>query len=59
MSYCVDKNLMFQQNLERYSVTIVILNCIISKIAEIKTFMPSFKLQVDKLQKHKPYLINK
>lgn len=54
----IDKNLMFQQNLSQYPITIVVLNCITSKIEELITFIPSFKLQVDKLQKHQAYLID-
>ena len=69
MTYCVenkfdvlltiDKNLMHQQNLDKYPVTIVVLNCFTSKIEELITFLPSFKLQVAALQKHKAYIINK
>ena len=69
MSYCVenrfdilftiDKSLLFQHNLEKYSVTVVILNSLSSKIEELITFLPSFKSQVDKLQKYQAYLINK
>lgn len=69
MTYCVenkfdilltiDKNLMQQQNLDKYPATIVVLNCLTSKIEELITFLPSFKLQVDALQKYKAYLIDK
>src|SRR4051794_27563450 len=69
MTYCVensfvilltiDKNLMFQQNLDKYPITIVVLNSLTSKIEELVTFLPSFKLQVDKLQKHQAYIIDK
>ena len=69
MSYCVenefdilltiDKNLMHQQNLDKYPVTIVVLNCLTSKIEELITFLPSFKLQVEALQKNKAYIIDK
>ena len=69
MTYCVenksdvlltiDKNLMHQQNLDKYPVTIVVLNCFTSKIEELITFLPSFKLQVAALQKHKAYIIDK
>jgi hypothetical protein len=55
----IDKNLVFQQNLEQYPLTIVILNCQTSKIEELVTFLPSFKSQVNKLQKHKVYIIDK
>ena len=69
MTYCVenefdilltiDKNLMYQQHLDKYPVTIVVLNCFTSKIEELITFLPSFKLQVNTLQKHKAYVIDK
>ena len=69
MTYCVenkfdvlltiDKNLMHQQNLDKYPVTIVVLNCFTSKIEELITFLPSFKLQVAALQIHKAYIIDK
>jgi hypothetical protein len=69
MTYCVennfeilitiDKNLMFQQNAKRYSVTIVVLNCLTSKIEELVTFLPSFKAQINKLEKHRAYIIDK
>ncbi len=50
---------MFQQNLNAYPVTIVLLNSLSSKIEELVTFLPSFKLQLDKLQKHQSYIIDK
>lgn len=69
MSYCVDnhfdilltidKNLMHQQNLDQYPVTIVVINCLTSKIEELITFLPSFKLQIGNLQKHQAYIIDK
>jgi len=69
MTYCVenkfdilltiDKNLLHQQNIEKYPVTIVVLNCFTSKIEELITFLPSLKLQLGELQKHKAYIIHK
>ncbi len=69
MTYCsengfdilltIDKNLMFQQNLDKYPVAIVVLNCANSKIEELVEFLPSFKLQVNDLEKHKAYIIDK
>jgi len=55
----IDKNLMYQQNLEKYPVTIVVLNCSTSKIEELITFLPSFKSRVGKLEKQKAYIIDK
>lgn len=69
MAYCtennfdilltIDKNLMFQQNLEKYPVTIVVLNSFTSKIEELVTFLPSFKSKVNELEKYKAYIIDK
>jgi predicted nuclease of predicted toxin-antitoxin system len=69
MTYCsenqfdilltIDKNLMFQQNLDRYPVTIAVLNCTTSKIDKLLTFLPSFFSQLNEFAKHKAYLINK
>ena len=68
MAYCsdnnfdvlptIDKNLMFQQNLEKYPVTIVVFNCLSSKIEELVLFIPSFEKQINFFQKHKAYLID-
>lgn len=69
MAYCVDnafdilltidKHLMNQQNLEKYNLTIAVLNCSSGKIEELVIFLPSYKIQIDKFQKHKAYLIEK
>ena len=69
MTYCVenkfdilltiDKNFIHQQNLDKYPVTIVVLNCFTSKIEELITFLPFFKSQIDTFQKHKAYIIDK
>ena len=69
MAYCVennfdilltiDKNLMFQQNLDKYPITIAVLNCFTSKIEELIMFLPAFKAQVDILEKCKAYIIEK
>ncbi len=55
----IDKNLMFQQNLEKYAISIVVLNSPSSKIEDLVLFVPSIKLQLDNLEKHKAYLIDK
>jgi predicted nuclease of predicted toxin-antitoxin system len=69
MTYCsengfdilltIDKNLMFQQNLEKYPITIIVLNSNTSKLEELITFLPSFKLQVNNFEKNKAYIIDK
>lgn len=55
----IDKNLMFQQNLDKYKLTIAVLNSPTSKIEQLILFIPSFKTQVEKFEKKKAYLIEK
>ncbi len=55
----IDKNLMYQQNLEKYPLTIVVLNSFTSKIEELVTFIPSFKQQIGTLEKSRAYIIYK
>lgn len=55
----IDKNLIFQQNLEKYSLTIAVLDSSTSKIEELVLFIPSLKSKVDKLEKYKAYIIAK
>jgi predicted nuclease of predicted toxin-antitoxin system len=53
----IDKNLMFQQNLDQYPITIVILNSRTSKVEELVNFIPSLKSQIINFQKRKAYII--
>ena len=67
MEFCVDnefdillttdKNLMFQQNLDKYPLTIVVLESFSSKIEKLSVFIPTFKLQLPELQKNQAYII--
>ena len=67
MEFCVDnefdillttdKNLMFQQNLDKYPLTIVVLDSFSSKIEKLSVFIPTFKLQLPELQKNQVYII--
>jgi len=55
----IDKNLMFQQNLDKFELMIVILNAVTSKIEELVLFISSFKAQITGFEKYKAYLIEK
>lgn len=55
----IDMNLLFQQNLSKYRLSIVVLNSLTSKIDELILFIPSFKSQVDVFEKSKAYIIEK
>jgi hypothetical protein len=55
----IDKNLQFQQNLDKYPITIVVLNCFSSTVQGLVTFLTDFNQQIEQFEKHKAYLINK
>lgn len=55
----IDKNLQFQQNLDKYPVSVVVLNSFTSKIDELLLFLPSLKAQLAQFEKYRAYLINK
>jgi len=69
MAYCVgnnfdilltiDKNLIFQQNLDKYPLSIVVLDSTTSKIEELVTFLPSFKQRISTLEKHTACIIRR
>ena len=47
----IDKNLMCQQNLNKYGVIVAILNSYTSKVEEFVTILPVFKAQVNSFEK--------
>jgi len=53
----IDKNMMYQQNLEKHAISIAVLNVSTSKLDELVLFLPSFLKQVHHFEKHKAYLI--
>lgn len=55
----IDKNLQYQQNLDRYPVTIVVLNCFTSTVKDLVSFLPAFRKLLPELQKHRAYIIDK
>ena len=55
----IDKNLQHQQNLDKYSITIVILNSYTSKVEELIEFLPEFEAQLPTYQKHNAYQIRR
>jgi len=55
----IDKNMMYQQNLEKYPITIVVLNTLTSKLEELIIFIPSFLNQIYSFEKKKAYIIEK
>jgi len=55
----IDKNIIHQQNIEKYPLTIVVFNASISKMEELILFIPSFLKQVHHFAKNKAYIIEK
>ncbi len=54
----IDKNIQYQQNLDNYPLTIVILNSLTSKVEELINFLPQLKQQIAQFEKHKAYFID-
>ena len=42
----IDKNMMYQQNIEKHPITIVVLNALTSKLEELTLFVPAFSKQI-------------
>lgn len=55
----IDKNMVNQQNLDKFAIIVVVLDSLTSKVEELKLFVPSFQAQVNGFQKYKAYLIDK
>lgn len=54
----IDKNLQYQQNLEKFPLIIVIFNSNSSKVEVLKNFIPVFHSSLEKFEKHKAYLLD-
>jgi hypothetical protein len=55
----IDKNIQFQQALEKFPLIIIILNSFTSNVDDLITYLPSFRNQLGNFKKHNAYLINK
>jgi len=55
----IDKNLSYQQNLNKYKISIVVLNSVTSKIEELMLFIPSFNAIVKAIEFRRVYFIEK
>ena len=55
----IDKNMIHQQNIEKYPITIAVFNASTSKMEELILFIPSFLKQIHDFEKHKSYIIEK
>lgn len=55
----IDKNMRFQQNIEKYPLSVVILNSFSSKVEELIEFLPNFRIMLPEIEKYKIYTLNK
>ena len=55
----IDKNLLYQQNLANYELTIAVFNSYSSKVEDLIQFLPAFELQVNSFEKRKAYIVEK
>ena len=55
----IDKNMMYQQHIADFNITVVVFNSPTSKIEELVQFIPSFERQVMLFEKKKAYLLDK
>ena len=55
----IDKNLVYQQNMDKYPVSIAVFNSGKSKIEELSAFIPAFKRQLSQFEPNKIYIIEK
>lgn len=53
-----DKNLQFQQNMDKHNITIVVLNVLRLDLETALLLLPNFHGSVDTFEKHKIYLID-
>ena len=55
----IDKNLQYQQNLDRFPVCIVVLNCVSSKLEELIPLLSIFNERVGTFLPHNVHIIDK
>ena len=55
----IDKNLQYQQNLDRYPVTIVVLNSFTSRVDELALFIPRFEMVLPTFEQHRAYVLDR
>ena len=53
----IDKNILFQQNISKYNLCVVIFDSIDSKVSSLITFLPSFEHMLGSIEKGRLYLI--
>ena len=55
----IDKNMQYQQSLDKYPITVVVLDSLSSKLEELIQFIPSFMALVNSFEENNVYLLKK
>jgi hypothetical protein len=55
----IDKNLQYQQNLDKYSIAIVVFDSNSSDISGLKNYIPEFLARIEFFEKDKAHLLTK
>lgn len=55
----IDKNLQYQQNIERYNLSIFVLNVATSKVEELVTYLPVFRSKMPFFTGGNVYVLDK
>jgi predicted nuclease of predicted toxin-antitoxin system len=55
----IDKNMIYQQNIEKYPIAIAVIDSFTSKFEELILFIPFLIKQMLYLEKHKAYIIKR
>ncbi|PKQ70808.1 DUF5615 family PIN-like protein [Raineya orbicola] len=55
----IDKNIVNQQNIEKFNISIVVFNSSSSKLEELEVFIPAFKANLNHFEKRIAYVIDK
>ncbi len=58
MLLTIDKNILFQQSISKYNLTVVVFDAADSKIDSLVKFIPSFDRSVDEFEKGKLYVLH-
>ena len=54
----IDKNILFQQSIVKYDLSIVVFDAMDSKVSTLIQFLPAFESRMSTFEKRKLYVIN-
>jgi hypothetical protein len=58
MLITIDKNILYQQSISKYDITIVVFDAVDSKIDTLARFISSFEERINSFEKRKLYTLN-